>query len=103
VYFIQAVLVSFRPAYSRFYDTAGFFDEWLMFLCHLGTGKSVLLREIIKTLRKKHVKSPDAIAITASTGSFTSPLLRSRRTVPIDIVFLSCVIITEYHLDSSHI
>ncbi|RDB15851.1 ATP-dependent DNA helicase PIF1 [Hypsizygus marmoreus] len=33
-----------------------------------GTGKSVLLREIIKTLRKKYVKIPDAIAITASTG-----------------------------------
>lgn len=36
-----------------------------------GTGKSVLLREIIKTLRRKHVKSPDAVAITASTGSFS--------------------------------
>ena len=35
----------------------------------LGTGKSVLLREIIKTLRKKHVKAPDAVAITASTGT----------------------------------
>jgi len=34
-----------------------------------GTGKSVLLREIIKTLRKKFVKTPDAIAITASTGT----------------------------------
>ncbi|KAF8227484.1 hypothetical protein L208DRAFT_1296450 [Tricholoma matsutake] len=34
-----------------------------------GTGKSVLLREIIKTLRRKNVKSPDAVAITASTGS----------------------------------
>lgn len=33
-----------------------------------GTGKSVLLREIIKTLRKKYVKTPDAVAITASTG-----------------------------------
>ncbi|KAF9047152.1 hypothetical protein BDZ89DRAFT_941675 [Hymenopellis radicata] len=33
-----------------------------------GTGKSVLLREIIKTLKKKHAKSTDAVAITASTG-----------------------------------
>lgn len=33
-----------------------------------GTGKSVLLREIIKTLRKKYVKSADAVAVTASTG-----------------------------------
>jgi len=36
-----------------------------------GTGKSVLLREIIKTLHKQHVKSPDAIAITASTGRYS--------------------------------
>ncbi|THH11327.1 hypothetical protein EW145_g722 [Phellinidium pouzarii] len=33
-----------------------------------GTGKSVLLREIIKTLRKRYVSAPDAVAITASTG-----------------------------------
>ncbi|KAJ3552575.1 hypothetical protein NM688_g4082 [Phlebia brevispora] len=32
------------------------------------TGKSVLLREIIKVLRKKHVRSADAVAVTASTG-----------------------------------
>ncbi|PBK99530.1 hypothetical protein ARMGADRAFT_919184 [Armillaria gallica] len=34
-----------------------------------GTGKSVLLREIIKTLKKKWPNSSDAIAITASTGT----------------------------------
>lgn len=33
-----------------------------------GTGKSVLLREIIKTLRVKHKTQPDRIAVTASTG-----------------------------------
>lgn len=33
-----------------------------------GTGKSVLLREIITTLKKKYTSSSDAIAITASTG-----------------------------------
>jgi ATP-dependent DNA helicase PIF1 len=33
-----------------------------------GTGKSVLLRSIIKSMRAKFVKSPDAIAVTASTG-----------------------------------
>ncbi|KAF8817410.1 hypothetical protein BYT27DRAFT_6810479 [Phlegmacium glaucopus] len=33
-----------------------------------GTGKSVLLREIIKALKKKHDKAQDAVAITASTG-----------------------------------
>lgn len=33
-----------------------------------GTGKSVLLREIIRVLRKRYSKTPDAIAVTASTG-----------------------------------
>ncbi|KAI0640812.1 PIF1-like helicase-domain-containing protein [Trametes meyenii] len=33
-----------------------------------GAGKSVLLREIIKTLKKRYSKTPDAVAVTASTG-----------------------------------
>lgn len=33
-----------------------------------GTGKSVLLREIIAALRKKFVGKEDSIAVTASTG-----------------------------------
>ncbi|KAK3044274.1 hypothetical protein LTS18_001730, partial [Coniosporium uncinatum] len=33
-----------------------------------GTGKSVLLREIISALRKKFVREPDRVAVTASTG-----------------------------------
>jgi hypothetical protein len=37
----------------------------------LGTGKSVLLREIIKSLHKKLVRMPDAVAVTASTGIYT--------------------------------
>jgi hypothetical protein len=40
-----------------------------------GTGKSVLLKEIIKAMRKKHVKTIDAVAITASTGMQTWQLL----------------------------
>jgi ATP-dependent DNA helicase PIF1 len=36
-----------------------------------GTGKSVLLREIIKVLKKKYFKTPDAVAMTASTGKPT--------------------------------
>jgi len=43
-----------------------------------GTGKSVLLREIIKSLRKTHVKSPDAVAVTASTGTSSIPSLKHR-------------------------
>lgn len=33
-----------------------------------GTGKSVLLREIIKSLRIQHKTQPDRVAVTASTG-----------------------------------
>lgn len=33
-----------------------------------GTGKSVLMREIISTLRRKYIKEPDRVAVTASTG-----------------------------------
>ena len=33
-----------------------------------GTGKSVLLREIIKVLRDKYRREPDRVAVTASTG-----------------------------------
>lgn len=33
-----------------------------------GTGKSVLLREIISTLRRKYTREPDRVAVTASTG-----------------------------------
>lgn len=42
-----------------------------------GTGKSILLREIIKTLRRKYVSAPDAVAVTASTGTFD--LCRSKK------------------------
>lgn len=43
-----------------------------------GTGKSVLLREIIKTLRKKFVNVPDAVAVTASTGRFDPYFVRTQ-------------------------
>ena len=43
-----------------------------------GTGKSVLLREIIKALRKKYVTAPDSVAVTASTGTFDSRFVRSQ-------------------------
>lgn len=33
-----------------------------------GTGKSVLMRAIIAELRKKYVREPDRVAVTASTG-----------------------------------
>ena len=49
-----------------YYTYSAASDEYL----NEGTGKSVLLREIVRTLRKKHVKTPDAVAITASTGTY---------------------------------
>jgi ATP-dependent DNA helicase PIF1 len=33
-----------------------------------GTGKSVLMRSIIAELKKKHARSPERVAVTASTG-----------------------------------
>jgi ATP-dependent DNA helicase PIF1 len=33
-----------------------------------GTGKSVLMREIITELKRKHAKKPESVAVTASTG-----------------------------------
>jgi len=44
-----------------------------------GTGKSVLLREIIKVLRRKYVSIPDAVAVTASTGTFGLSCMRTQR------------------------
>jgi ATP-dependent DNA helicase PIF1 len=40
----------------------------MFFTGSAGTGKSVVLREIIKDLRKKFSSKPDAVAVTASTG-----------------------------------
>lgn len=37
-------------------------------LTSLGTGKSVLLREIIKSLKRKYSSAPDVVAVVASTG-----------------------------------
>jgi ATP-dependent DNA helicase PIF1 len=33
-----------------------------------GTGKSVLMRAIIQELKKKHIRDPERVAVTASTG-----------------------------------
>jgi ATP-dependent DNA helicase PIF1 len=43
-------------------------QKCIFFTGSAGTGKSVLLREIIMKLRKKHNKEPDRVAVTASTG-----------------------------------
>ncbi|WVR08671.1 hypothetical protein IAU60_005729 [Kwoniella sp. DSM 27419] len=40
----------------------------IFFTGSAGTGKSVLLRELIKNLRRKFSTAPDAVAVTASTG-----------------------------------
>lgn len=43
-------------------------NKSVFFTGSAGTGKSVLLREIIKTLRVKSKAQPDRVAVTASTG-----------------------------------
>ena len=40
----------------------------IFFTGSAGTGKSVLLRQIIQELRKKFIREPDRLAVTASTG-----------------------------------
>lgn len=40
----------------------------IFFTGSAGTGKSVLMREIIKALRNKYRREPDRVAVTASTG-----------------------------------
>lgn len=40
----------------------------IFFTGSAGTGKSVLMREIIKRLREKYRREPDRVAVTASTG-----------------------------------
>lgn len=40
----------------------------IFFTGSAGTGKSVLMREIIKKLREKYRREPDRVAVTASTG-----------------------------------
>jgi len=37
-------------------------------LLTIGTGKSVLLREIITALKNSYSRNPEAVAVTASTG-----------------------------------
>lgn len=43
-------------------------EKSIFFTGSAGTGKSVLMREIIKQLRNKYKKEQDRVAITASTG-----------------------------------
>lgn len=43
-------------------------NKSIFFTGSAGTGKSVLMREIIKKLREKHRKEIDRVAVTASTG-----------------------------------
>ncbi|CAN9120449.1 unnamed protein product [Alternaria alternata] len=44
------------------------YKKSVFFTGSAGTGKSVLLREIIAALRRKYAREPDRVAVTASTG-----------------------------------
>lgn len=43
-------------------------EKNIFFTGSAGTGKSLLLREIIEALKKKYAKNPESLAICASTG-----------------------------------
>jgi ATP-dependent DNA helicase PIF1 len=53
---------------ARILDLVVEHKKSIFFTGSAGTGKSVLLREIITHLRKNYAKEPDRVAITASTG-----------------------------------
>lgn len=53
---------------QRVYDLVVNDGKSIFFTGSAGTGKSVVLREIIRGMRKKHAAKQDAIAVTASTG-----------------------------------
>ena len=53
---------------QRVLDLVANQNKSVFFTGSAGTGKSVLMRAIIAELRKKYVREPDRVAVTASTG-----------------------------------
>jgi ATP-dependent DNA helicase PIF1 len=60
--------ISLSEEQQRVLDLVVKQQKSVFFTGSAGTGKSVLMRAIIAELRKKYVKEPDRIAVTASTG-----------------------------------
>lgn len=60
--------VSLSQEQQRVLDLVVNQSKSVFFTGSAGTGKSVLMRAIIAELRKKHMREPDRIAVTASTG-----------------------------------
>lgn len=60
--------VSLSQEQRKVLDLVAEENKSVFFTGSAGTGKSVLLREIIKTLRAKNKSQPDRVAVTASTG-----------------------------------
>ena len=65
---IHAAPVTLSGEQQRVLDLVVRQTKSVFFTGSAGTGKSVLMRAIIAELRKKYVKEPDRVAVTASTG-----------------------------------
>ena len=59
-------------------------------LCDKGSGKSLLLRAIIASLRKKYSKNQAVISVTASTGMAASNIGGKHRFMRDDVSYLRC-------------
>ncbi|RDW88693.1 ATP-dependent DNA helicase PIF1 [Coleophoma cylindrospora] len=64
----KAAPVSLSDEQARVLDLVVNSGKSVFFTGSAGTGKSVLMRTIIERLRKKYMREPDRVAVTASTG-----------------------------------
>lgn len=60
--------ISLSSEQKRVLDMVVNKNQSVFFTGPAGTGKSVLMRAIIKDLKKKYAKDPERVAVTASTG-----------------------------------
>jgi ATP-dependent DNA helicase PIF1 len=60
--------ISLSSEQKRVLDLVVNKNQSVFFTGPAGTGKSVLMRAIIKELKKKYAKDPERVAVTASTG-----------------------------------
>ena len=65
---VPMALISLSDEQKRVLDLVAKQSKSVFFTGSAGTGKSVLMKAIIAELRKKYIKEPDRIAVTASTG-----------------------------------
>lgn len=65
---VKITPISLSTEQRRVQDLVVNQSKSVFFTGSAGTGKSVLMRSIIAELRKKYIREPDRVAVTASTG-----------------------------------